>query len=67
MALTKDQQNKLSQLALNHQQAFLDRTSKEKDLDKITLTFDELERLVFSDSYLELVTRIANNTLEETA
>ena len=65
MALTKDQQNKLSQLALNHQQAFLDRTSKEKDLDKITLTFDELERLVFSDSYLELVTRIANNTLEE--
>ena len=67
MALTKDQQNKLSQLALNHQQAFVDRTSKEKDLDKITLTFDELERLVFSDSYLELVTRITNNTLEETA
>jgi hypothetical protein len=67
MALTKDQQNKLSQLALNHQQAFLDRISKEQDLDKITLTFDELERLVFSDSYNELVTRITNNTLEEIA
>tara|TARA_B110000285_G_scaffold200430_1_gene234333 strand:- start:35 stop:238 length:204 start_codon:yes stop_codon:yes gene_type:complete len=67
MALTKDQQNLLSQLALNHQMAFVDRISKAKDLDKITLTFDELERLVVSDSYLELVTRIANNTLEETA
>ena len=67
MALTKDQQNKLAQLALNHQQAFLDKVNRERDFDKITLSFDELERLVFSDSYNELVTRITNNTLEETA